>query len=697
MRRLLLAAASSAVMAAAQNAPALAQSTAQTASQTPAQTAAPDEPVYRLGQINATAQAAGGTPVGGSVLSSEDIARFNRERLDRALDLLPGVSIATTRGPRNERYVTVRGYDRFQVPLYLDGVQLYLPADNRFDLGRFLTGDLAEIQVAKGYASVLDGPGGLGGSINLVSRKPTRELEGELRTGINLDATGAFSGYLTSASAGTKQERFYVQGGIAKVEQTFFRLSEDYTPTANENGGRREGSDSRDWRVNAKFGITPNDTDEYSFNVLKQNGSKGAPLHTYDPASSQTMRYWKWPEWAVQNLSFNSRTQLGEKSYVKTRLFHSTFDNKLDSYDDRRYVRQSTSRAFTSIYDDRAYGGGVELGTDLIPRNTLKGAIHVRRDEHEEFQTIYAPRFREPNQKSVEDTYSVALENSFHATGAVDVVTGASYDWRDLRKAQDWDGTNTGRFVNYPTKDMDAFNWQGAVIWRHSATGETHASVSSRTRFPTLFERFSSRFGGAVSNPGLKPERAINYEIGASEQVFGNTRLEGAVFVNDLTDAIQPVNILYNGQSVTQNRNVGSGFDRGFELSARTLLSEWLEIGGNYTLLVRTLDAAGTPEPKPTGTPTHKLFAYADLQPVEALHVVPSLEVSSTRWTSNSAQTAYYRTGAYALANLKVSYEIVKGVEAEAVVRNITDRNYQLMDGYPEEGRSFYLGARYQF
>ena len=52
----------------------------------------------------------------------------------------------------------------------------------RLDFARFLTADIAEVQIAKGYVSVLDGPGGMGGQINLVSRKPTREIEGELRT-----------------------------------------------------------------------------------------------------------------------------------------------------------------------------------------------------------------------------------------------------------------------------------------------------------------------------------------------------------------------------------------------------------------------------------------------------------------------------------------------------------------------------------
>ena len=35
-----------------------------------------------------------------------------------------------------------------------------------------------------------------------------------------------------------------------------------------------------------------------------------------------------------------------------------------------------------------------------------------------------------------------------------------------------------------------------------------------RTRFPTLFERYSTRFGTRAVDPNLDPERATNYEIG---------------------------------------------------------------------------------------------------------------------------------------------------------------------------------------
>ena len=63
--------------------------------------------------------------------------------------------------PAQRENLYVRGFDRWRVPLYIDGVRVYLPYDNRLDLGRFLTVDISEVQIAKGYASVLDGPGGL--------------------------------------------------------------------------------------------------------------------------------------------------------------------------------------------------------------------------------------------------------------------------------------------------------------------------------------------------------------------------------------------------------------------------------------------------------------------------------------------------------------------------------------------------------
>ena len=71
----------------------------------------------------------------------------------------------------------------------------------------------------------------------------------------------------------------------------------------------------------------------------------------------------------------------------------------------------------------------------------------------------------------------------------------------------------------YPTGGSDATNVQGAAYWRYAEARELHCVVSSRTRFPTIFERFSTRFGNAIPNPDLEPERALNYEMGWAAQL----------------------------------------------------------------------------------------------------------------------------------------------------------------------------------
>ena len=186
--------------------------------------------VYTLGQLDM---------IGGSTITNEAMYTFNKNGLGQAVNLLPGVTWLSTGAPsinssgsRAEGDIFVRGFNRFQVPLYMDGVRVYLPADNRIDMNRFLTPDLAEVQVAKGYVSVLNGPGGEGGAINLVSRKPTKEVELEGRVGAVFDADlGSMGQWSSYAFGGTRQKGYYAQMSGTIVDQDHFDMSNDFTPT----------------------------------------------------------------------------------------------------------------------------------------------------------------------------------------------------------------------------------------------------------------------------------------------------------------------------------------------------------------------------------------------------------------------------------------------------------------------------------
>jgi len=663
------------------------------AAASPALAAEPADDAYTLGELQVTARTRGGELIGGTVIGQEDLRRFDKVSLDRALDLAPGVVSGNSGGSRNERLVFVRGFDRFQTTLSIDGVRVFLPADNRIDFGRFLTADLSQIQISKGYVSVLDGPGGLGGAINLVTRKPTQALDGEIRVGANLDGDGLLGAYTVSGRIGTRQDRFYLQVSGAKFDRDHFSLSDDFKPTVLEDGGRRDRSETDDWRVNVKAGLTPNETDEYSLNFTRQEGSKNAPLHVTDTAST---RYWSWPYWNIDSLSFLSTTRIAGNATVRTRLYRNTFENGLFSYDNASQTTQTLGRAFRSYYEDEAYGGNVELGVDLASSNTLKVAAYYRKDRHVEWQQTFSPALVEPRQTTTETTGSFAIEDTQAVGENLDLVFGVSYDWRHLILAEDF---NAGQFVYYPLTDDDAWNWQAAARWRVTDQASLHASVSSRTRFPTLFERFSSRFGTAIPNPNVKPERATSFELGGEAQI-ARVNVSGALFYSDIEDALIQVPVALGPPfgTVNQTRNAGDGEYYGGELALTADLTDRLQLGGNYTYIHRSLTDPTNAAFKPQGVPDHKLFAYLDWTLTDAVRITPSVEAASNRWTVTSSSAInpprFYKTGDYVLTNVSVQWSVTPKIDLVVGGRNLFDENYQLVDGFPEEGRSFFADLR---
>ncbi|WP_246720834.1 TonB-dependent receptor [Methylocystis sp. H4A] len=644
---------------------------------------------------------------GGYTITNRQMETFARPSLDSAVNIAPGVNSQISGNSRNEQNIYVRGFDRWQVPLTVDGVRVYLPVDNRLDFARFLTADIAEVQIAKGYVSVLDGPGGMGGQINLVTRRPTREIEAEWRTRFDFGRDGTFLGPMTYGFVGTKKDMYYAQLSGTFQNYDGWMLPASYRSTLAQGWGFRGQSHTQDYNINARVGVTPNATDEYSLSFSRQEGQKGAPLHTTDPISTQ--RFWRWPYWRVQNLYFLSKTQLGDSSYVKTRGYWSKFDNSLVSYDDPSFIKQSLPRSFNSAYADYALGAEAEVGTQIGDIDTLKALFFYRLDNHSEWQENFGQNFRgtrsgcvtsvpcytQPVISSIEDTYSAAVENTFHPRQDIDIVAGFSYDWRHLRQAQGF-AVPQG-VIDYRPIDVQAPNYQGAAIWRYNDTDRVYFNGSSRTRYPTLFERFSTRFGGATSNPTLKPERATNFDLGWSSLFAPGGRVSIDVFYSLVDNLIQSVPAPQFGVNVTQSQNVGGGRFWGAEISADYFVREDFSLGGNVTLIRRRVNSPSIVNFQPTGVPDLKMFLYAGYRPIPQLTLTPSIEVAGARWTSITNGNWYYRTGAFCLTNFNADYTPGDNIKFSAGVRNAFDDYYVLADGYPSPGRTFYLASKVNF
>lgn len=636
--------------------------------------------VFTLGEIRVTASPLTPASPGSTVLESEDIRQQDRDTVGSALNMAAGISLNKV-GARNEEMVYVRGFDLRQVPVYMDGIPVYVPYDGYVDLGRFTTYDLSRIEVAKGFASLTYGPNTLGGAINLVSRRPTKQFEGDIGAGLSFTDDGKNYGYRSYVNLGSNQGNWYFQGGYSQLSEDYFPMADGYGRTVAEDGGERNNSYRRDSKLNLKLGFTPNASDEYAIGLVSQKGVKGTPPYAGSVAGV-TPRYWRWPYWDKDSIYALSSTRLGDH-VLKLRLYHDTYRNSLFAYDDATYTKQVKNSSFRSSYDDYTNGLSAEMDFALASSNRLKVAYHFKQDVHREIA-----KAGEPERNFKDRTQSLAFEDSHAFSPRLSLVTGISFERRESQEAEDYNST-TKVMSDFKRKDNSAINGQAGLFYGVGDSGKLRLTLARKSRFPTIKDRYSYRLGTAIPNEGLKMERADHLEAGYGDRLGSNWQYDLALFRSNITDMIQAVTIAPSACTTapcTQMQNVGKVRSQGLEVSLRGQVGNW-DLNTAYTYLDR--DNRSDSTVFLTDTPRHKLFSSAawNSGPWSS---VASAELASSRYSSSDGKQV---ARGFGIANLKGGYRFSNGLLLEAGVRNLFDRLYAYAEGFPEAGRTYFLQA----
>lgn len=654
------------------------------AAETIASSAESAAPVFTAGEIVVTGKSANSA----ETVPAAEMEMLDKQNLSEAANLLPGVTISNV-GGRNEGMIYVRGFDMRQVPLYLDGVPLYVPYDGYVDPSRFLTMNLSEVNVSKGFSSVLYGPNTLGGAINMVSRKPEKTLEGNIMAGGSYGDNQIDAGFGT-INIGSNQGKWYVQAGLSVLSRDFMPLSGSYVASKNEDGGERDNSDTRDRNATVKVGYTPNSTDEYAITFNSQHSVKGVPLYTGSNPNNKT-RYWRFTNWDKTSLYYIGRTSLGEKSYLKTRAYFDNYYNTLEAYDDATYTTQNKPSSFSSRYDDHTVGGSVEFGTSIAQSNILKVALHDKYDMHNEIGDT-----GEEPLKFADNTFSIAVENTWSASKNLSIIAGLRQDFRSTIKAQEFADSSNTDIRSFDLEDNQATNAQLAVVGRLDDHQTLTGYVARTTRFPTLKDRYSYRMGQAIANPGLDPENSLNYGIDYAFTPSGNFSLHASVYQSKLNDTIQQVNnVVYDTASSTwlwQMQNTGKSTFTGFESSADWQPLGWLKAHLAYSYIDRQNDS--NPDLVFTDVPKHKLTGYVQFLLNKEAWLLVESEYNTKRYSTSDG---LYTAAPYGIVNLHMNAGLTDALSLHAAVNNLFDRNYEVAEGYPEAGREYVVSMNYAF
>ncbi len=636
---------------------------------------------FELGEVKITART---KDIGISEIGQSEMEQFDRKDVAGTLQLIPGLSYSNS-GPRNEATVTVRGFDLRQVPVYLDGVPVYVTYDGYVDLGRFLVKDIKKIAVSKGVSSILFGPNTLGGAINLVTRKPENKLEFEGSTGVYAGHR-IWNGRHSDLYAGTRIKNYYFQAGYSFLDRDPYSLSGKPESPYPGNHGVLDNSQRRDRKINFKAGWMPGGNDEYAISFITQKGAKGIPAYSgSDP--DQRVRYWRFPDVHNQDISFISQTAVANNGYLKTRLYYNEYFSDLRSYDDSSYSSQDMGSSFTSIYFDNSFGGSIEYNMDINLKHNLKGALHFKQDHHREHNTHPV----DETVRHMKDRFiTLGMEENFTPSNDILIVGGTSLNIRNNLRADNYDPDSDSIFPFPANRDM-ALNVQVVLDYRISKSQEIRISLARKTRFGTMKDRYSYRLGRSLPNPSLKSESAFHADVSHSIRAGSFLGMDASIFCSLLDDAIQPVYGVDTGNpDVFQLQNTGKAVYYGLEADVTCLPLDEFLLGLRYAYLERkNLDR---PELIFTDVPKHRIFGYVKYGKQGIFYVRFDSGFDTER---PSTSDGLYVAEAFFLCNMEASVRIWKIFSLEARINNLFDAAYSYYEGYPQEGRNFKLSLEY--
>jgi vitamin B12 transporter len=215
-------------------------------------------------------------------------------------------------------------------------------------------------------------------------------------------------------------------------------------------------------------------------------------------------------------------------------------------------------------------------------------------------------------------------------------------------------------------------------------------------RAPSLINAFVTNSPYYLPNNNIKPEEALNNEFGVTlETQWG--RYDIAIFDNRIN------NLISNNYDADSGKYIATNIDKvsmqGIELSA-----EFSALGFEHSVNVSFLDA--TDEKTNTDLPRRPSESFNYKLAKSWGDFDSSLDM---QYSSSRPSIAYYDSelAGYTVFNLAANYQLLDNLSLAARIENITDKEYftaatgfaasgELL-GYNSAGRTFFVGANYQF
>jgi vitamin B12 transporter len=632
------------------------------------------EGAYRLGEIVVSAKPETGVESIGTVhrVTAREIRDQGARTLADALRLVPGVNIRE--GGQGTPRVDIRGFRTRNVLLFLNGIPVRDTADGQFDPTTIPADIISEIKVTTGGGSVLYGPGGNGGSIDIITKAGKKGLHGSIggqaAEGDSYDGNASLSG-------GNKKADFFAAVNV--MDRDKYPLSDDFKKTPYQDGKWRENSD---WKRNSLFGnvgYNLSDKTRLGLTVSKLTGKNGIPPVTnYDP----TDPFSKKPKYERIDDLDNSLVQLAldhktEGPFdVRGWGFFSQSKVEDNRYDDSTYSTQDKKGAFHQNADIKIFGANSQIAYHAGKTATATLGLSAENDSwnSDGFNVVGKKNdVQDFSDNQDIQVYSAALEYVQDLGKRAGIVLGYA---QHLQKR---DGNGC---------DND-FSYLVGANYDLTDTTRLRINHSRKIRFPSIKQLYDQNGG----NEDLNTEVTLNYEAGIRQELPAGTTLELTGFITQAKNFIEKnADGVYTNYQKLRFAGVESVLTmRPVEALMLRLAATWLD----------TKDESDDSQRQELQyRPEWTLIAESRYRFNFGLTAFASLRYVANQYfyADNTDPLEKKKLNDFTVVNLRLSQKIFKtGLNIYAGADNLFDENYEESYGLPQPGRTIYGGVEYRF
>ncbi len=600
----------------------------------------------------------------------EEKDKKNKENLKEIVESIP--SIHFNIGSRGEANFNLRGFTGREIPILIDGIPVYMPYSGSIDLFKIKSESIKEVKVSSGLSSVLYGPNSLGGAINIITKKPKKGFSASIwsESGISNNNSGGLSlSYNTGKYYISLMPQYQITDGY---NMPLDKSDKKENNMLLEDGDIRENSDKSSFSNSLILGYNHSKDSDYRLSWFHINEERGMPIEL----NNSRARYWRFPEWRKDNISFISKNKFNNKN-LKTRFFYDSYYNKLEAFRDDTFKQ----KRWDSIYDDYSYGSIINYSIKFLDTQRVEFLLNYKHDTHRE---------GESSQKLSEyevynsDTYSLAMEYSAEFDN-FSLLSGVSFD-KNITNNKD------GKLINISSLNPQA----GLTYWLTDNTSLSF-SLGKKSRFPTLKELFSGYIDRKLPNPDLISEDVIHSQLSFNFK-HKKTDFTTSLFYSNVDNLIETV---YLENEIEQLQNVGNARYYGIELSYKNQLFKTIELDLSY--IYQQSYSKNLPENKVPFQPKN----------IFKLGLAYKTPFKSILYLNSSFISQQYELGrkndiltvpSYIKIDFKITQKVPENIpvigkklELYLKVNNILDSYIYTQNNFPLAGREFFLGASFKY